>query len=57
MSYRYLFSNDTHDYYDNEEMILKVPKDIPGGRPDELIEKHGQPAEDDYEVQLWLAQS
>lgn len=56
MSYRYLFSTDTHDYYDNEEKIVKVSKDIPGGRPDEVIERYGKPAENDFEVQLWLSQ-
>jgi hypothetical protein len=49
--YTYKFSTDDFDYYMNdEERMVKVRHDIPGGRPDAVIDKHGIDAEDDLAV-------
>jgi hypothetical protein len=49
--YTYKFSTNDFDYYMNDEMrMVKVRHDIPGGRPDAVIDKHGIDAENDLAV-------
>ncbi|MGE4282289.1 MAG: hypothetical protein AB7G87_01070 [Clostridia bacterium] len=50
--YAYKFSTDDYDYYrDNRNNnMVKVSKEIPGGRSDKTIQDHCIDAEDDLEV-------
>jgi hypothetical protein len=56
VGYVYKFSTDTHDYYMSPGMrFVKVATNIPNGRSDAAIRRHGVDAEDDPAVFEYLS--